>query len=132
MTAVAPVPPYLAPGRALRLDFFRGLALWFIFLDHVPDNIVSWLTVRNYGFSDATEIFVYISGYTAVIAYSRMMARDVVLDLRRGAVWKRHDAPGERDSDDQSGEQQHQGDHRERRQWRACLRPPPNRSIRVH
>ena len=39
-----------------------------------PDNIVSWLTVRNYGFSDATEIFVFISGYTAVIAYSRMMA----------------------------------------------------------
>jgi hypothetical protein len=65
------------PGvRDLRLDLFRGLALWFIFLDHVPDNIVSWLTVRNYGFSDATEIFVYISGYTAVIAYSRMMARE--------------------------------------------------------
>ena len=70
------VPPYLAPGRDLRLDFFRGLALWFIYLDHVPDNIVSWLTVRNYGFSDATEIFVFISGYTAVIAYSRMMLRD--------------------------------------------------------
>jgi hypothetical protein len=64
------------PGaRDLRLDLFRGLALWFIFIDHVPDNVVSWLTVRNYGFSDATEIFVYISGYTAVIAYSRMMAR---------------------------------------------------------
>ena len=72
----APVPPYLAPGRDLRLDFFRGLALWFIYLDHVPNNIVSWLTVRNYGFSDATEIFVFISGYTAVIAYSRMMLKD--------------------------------------------------------
>ncbi|HEX2885216.1 OpgC domain-containing protein [Vineibacter terrae] len=59
--------------RDLRLDFFRGLALWFIFLDHIPDNIVSWLTVRNYGFSDATEIFVFISGYTAVIAYSGIM-----------------------------------------------------------
>jgi len=75
MEAAAP-PPYLAPGRDLRLDFFRGLALWFIFLDHVPNNIVSWLTVRNYGFSDATEIFVFISGYTAVIAYSRMMLRE--------------------------------------------------------
>ena len=70
------VPPYLAPGRDLRLDFFRGLALWFIYLDHIPDNVVSWFTVRNYGFSDATEIFVFISGYTAVIAYSRMMLRD--------------------------------------------------------
>jgi hypothetical protein len=70
------VPPYLASGRDLRLDFFRGLALWFIYVDHIPTNIVSWFTVRNYGFSDATEIFVFISGYTAVIAYSRMMLRD--------------------------------------------------------
>jgi hypothetical protein len=69
--------PYVVPsGRDLRLDFFRGLALWFIFLDHIPDNVVNWLTVRNYGFSDATEIFVFISGYTAVIAYGRMMLRD--------------------------------------------------------
>ena len=71
--AVLSVP---SSGRDLRLDFFRGLALWFIFLDHIPQNVVGWLTVRNFGFSDATEIFVFISGYTAVIAYSRMMARD--------------------------------------------------------
>jgi hypothetical protein len=61
--------------RDIRLDLFRGLALWFIFIDHIPSNVVSWLTVRYYGFSDATEIFVFISGYTAVIAYSRMMTR---------------------------------------------------------
>lgn len=65
-----------APVRDIRLDLFRGLALWFIFLDHIPTNIVSWLTVRNYGFSDATEIFVFISGYTAVIAYSRMLDQE--------------------------------------------------------
>src|ERR1700733_6203325 len=69
------VLPVIASGRDIRLDLFRGLALWFIFIDHIPTNIVSWLTVRNYGFSDATEIFVFISGYTAVIAYARMMAR---------------------------------------------------------
>ena len=74
MTPVAPAVATL--GRDIRLDLFRGLALWFIFLDHIPTNIVSWLTVRNYGFSDATEIFVFISGYTAVIAYGRMMLRD--------------------------------------------------------
>ncbi|MFI5002762.1 MAG: OpgC domain-containing protein, partial [Reyranellales bacterium] len=70
---MAAKPPVVSAGRDIRLDLFRGLALWFIFLDHVPDNVMSWLTVRNYGFSDATEIFVFISGYTAVIAYSRMM-----------------------------------------------------------
>ena len=70
------VLPVIASGRDIRLDLFRGLALWFIFIDHIPTNIVSWLTVRNYGFSDATEIFVFISGYTAVIAYARMMERE--------------------------------------------------------
>ena len=51
--------------RDLRLDFFRGLGLWMIFLDHIPDDVVSWLTLRNYGFSDAAEFFVFISGYLA-------------------------------------------------------------------
>ncbi|GEP57275.1 OpgC family protein [Reyranella soli] len=69
-------PPVIASGRDIRLDLFRGLALWFIFVDHVPTNVVSWFTIRNYGFSDATEVFVFISGYTAVIAYARMMQRE--------------------------------------------------------
>ena len=60
-------------GRDLRLDLFRGLALWLIFLDHIPSNIVSWVTIRNYGFSDATEIFIFISGYTAAFVYGRAM-----------------------------------------------------------
>jgi hypothetical protein len=59
--------------RDLRLDLFRGLALWLIFLDHIPSNVVSWITIRNYGFSDATEIFVFISGYTAAFVYGRAM-----------------------------------------------------------
>ena len=35
--------------RDLRLDLFRGVALWLIFLDHIPSNAVSWITIRNYG-----------------------------------------------------------------------------------
>ena len=58
-------------NRDLRLDFFRGLALWFIFIDHVPSSVIGNLTLRNFGFSDATEIFVFISGYTAAIVYSK-------------------------------------------------------------
>jgi hypothetical protein len=60
-------------GRDLRLDLFRGLALWLIFLDHIPSNVVSWITIRNYGFSDATEIFIFISGYTAAFVYGKAM-----------------------------------------------------------
>lgn len=67
------MPPVVSAERDLRLDLFRGLALWLIFLDHIPSNMVSWLTIRNYGFSDATEIFVFISGYTAAFVYGRAM-----------------------------------------------------------
>ena len=38
-----------------------------------PIQLVSWITIRNYGFSDATEIFVFISGYTAAFVYGRAM-----------------------------------------------------------
>src|SRR6476659_4675275 len=65
--------PPVKPERDLRLDLFRGIALWLIFLDHIPSNAVSWITSRNYGFSDATEIFVFISGYTAAFVYGRAM-----------------------------------------------------------
>jgi hypothetical protein len=72
-----PRPVSMAPAvpteRDLRLDLFRGIALWLIFLDHIPTNIVSWITIRNYGFSDATEIFIFISGYTAAFVYGKAM-----------------------------------------------------------
>lgn len=60
-------------GRDLRLDLFRGVANWAIYLDHIPDNVVNWITTRNYGFSDAADLFVFISGYTASFVYARMM-----------------------------------------------------------
>jgi hypothetical protein len=71
--AKAPAPPVVATERDLRLDLFRGVALWLIFLDHIPGNILNWFTIRNYGFSDATEIFIFISGYTAAFVYGRAM-----------------------------------------------------------
>ena len=71
-TAPLPAAP-AATERDLRLDLFRGIALWLIFLDHIPENVVNWFTIRNYGFSDATEIFIFISGYTAAFVYGRAM-----------------------------------------------------------
>jgi hypothetical protein len=75
VSSVAAPDPAPLPGveRDLRLDLFRGVALWGIFLDHIPENVVNWLTIRNYGFSDATEIFIFISGYTAAFVYGRAM-----------------------------------------------------------
>ncbi|MGJ4947908.1 OpgC domain-containing protein [Bradyrhizobium sp. HKCCYLS20291] len=74
--------------RDLRIDACRGLALWFIFVDHVPDNSLAWLTLRNYGFSDTSEVFVFISGYTCMLAYGgglpeRGWATTIVRAMRR-------------------------------------------------
>jgi len=65
--------------RELRLDLFRGLALWLIFIDHLPPSLLTWFTLRNYGFSDATEIFIFISGYTAAFVYGRAMLEQGLL-----------------------------------------------------
>ncbi len=75
--------------RDLRLDACRGLALWFIFIDHTPDNAFAWLTLRNYGFSDTTEVFVFVSGYTCMLAYGGALREQgwptiVARALRRG------------------------------------------------
>ncbi|MGF0240818.1 OpgC family protein [Rhodococcus sp. IEGM1300] len=62
--------------RDQRIDFFRGLALIFIFWDHVPHNPLGQITLRNFGFSDAAEIFVFLAGYAAVLAYGKIYRRD--------------------------------------------------------
>jgi hypothetical protein len=63
----------------LRLRLLLGIAAWFLFVDHVPHNAVSSLTLRNFGFSGATDLFVFVGGYTAAILYGKMM-------LERGFV----------------------------------------------
>jgi len=79
------------PRRDLRLDLFRGLANWAIFLDHVPNNVVAWITVRNYGFSDAAELFVFVSGFTVAFVYTKVMQKKNFLAATvgiYGSVWK--------------------------------------------
>jgi hypothetical protein len=83
------LPELKASGRDLRIDACRGIALWCIFLDHVPNNIGSWLTLRNYGFSDAAEVFMFISGVTCALAYGRARQHEgwngvISRTLRRG------------------------------------------------
>ncbi|MBL8697707.1 MAG: OpgC domain-containing protein [Alphaproteobacteria bacterium] len=73
----APPPPQAAAHqRDLRLDFFRGLGLLFIFVDHIPDNWVSYLTLANVVFCDAAEIFVFISGISAALVFGRLLVRE--------------------------------------------------------
>ncbi len=88
--AQAPAVHIGADRRDLRLDACRGLALWFIFIDHIPNNALTWLTIRNYGFSDASEIFVFVSGYTCMLAYGGALQDEgwptiITRALRRGS-----------------------------------------------
>jgi hypothetical protein len=72
---VGTLPEPKRPSRDLRIDACRGIALWCIFLDHVPNNIGSWLTLRNYGFSDSAEVFMFVSGVTCALAYGQARSR---------------------------------------------------------
>ena len=66
-------------GRDERLDMFRGLALVMIFINHVPGTFYENFTNRNFGFSDAAEAFVFMSGVAAGLAYSNR--------FRQGNLW---------------------------------------------
>ncbi len=56
----------------LRIALLLGIANWFLFLDHIPHNAVSALTLRNFGFSGATDLFVFVGGYAAATIHARM------------------------------------------------------------
>src|SRR5215510_16145916 len=69
-----------ASGRDLRLDFFRGIALFSIFIDHVDWNSpLAQFTLRSVGFFDAADVFILISGYTAGMVYGRAIERQGLL-----------------------------------------------------
>ena len=75
-------------ARDLRIDFFRGLALYMIIFDHIPGDPLSKLTYARLGFSDAAEIFVFLSGVSCGIVYSRVLSRRGVGGLLRGVSWR--------------------------------------------
>ena len=67
-----PAPPLanVRTRRDHRLDVLRGLALITIFINHVPDSVYEDWTSRNFGFSDAAEGFVLMSGIATGLAYA--------------------------------------------------------------
>ncbi|MBL8894083.1 MAG: OpgC domain-containing protein [Rhizobiales bacterium] len=77
--------------RDHRVDFLRGLALASIFINHVPGNVYEKLTHRNFGFSDAAEIFVLLAGFASAYAYFARYERGETFDsslkaLKRSGV----------------------------------------------
>jgi hypothetical protein len=60
--------------RDLRLDFFRGLAMLVIFIAHVPENSWNGFIPARFGFSNATEMFVFGSGFASALAFGSIFA----------------------------------------------------------
>jgi hypothetical protein len=56
-------------SRIDAIDFWRGFALLTIFIDHLPENVFQHVTYKNFGFSDAAELFVFLSGASVALAY---------------------------------------------------------------
>ncbi len=86
----------VSPERDTRIDVFRALALLIIFVDHVPGTVFETLTYKNFGFSDAAEAFVLISGMSVALAYgtkfrsgSRLLAT-LKLWRRAGVLYVAH------------------------------------------
>ncbi|HJS84487.1 MAG TPA: OpgC domain-containing protein, partial [Acetobacteraceae bacterium] len=73
-------------SRDLRVDFFRGLALWWIYTDHIPGNVLGAWSLRNWALCDATEVFVLLAGYGAGLAYGRTALRTGFLPAAAAVV----------------------------------------------
>src|SRR5215475_13882254 len=71
----ADADPKQQSRRDLRLDLFRGLSLLVIFIDHIPNNVLSYVTLHSIAFSDAAEVFIFISGYAAATVYGKALQR---------------------------------------------------------
>lgn len=64
-----PAPAAPRQVRDTRLDAIRAFCLITIFVNHVPGNPLEHFSSKNFGFSDAAEAFVLISGISAAYAY---------------------------------------------------------------
>jgi hypothetical protein len=63
-------------NRDIRVDFFRGFALFCIFIGHIADHVLWVATIQVLGPSDATETFIFLAGYSAAFAYGRALDRN--------------------------------------------------------
>ncbi|HYF55615.1 MAG TPA: OpgC domain-containing protein [Salinarimonas sp.] len=57
--------------EANAIDFWRGVALVTIFVNHIPGAVYQRLTFSQYGISDAAELFVFLAGWAIALATGR-------------------------------------------------------------
>ncbi|MGF1475219.1 MAG: OpgC family protein [Geminicoccaceae bacterium] len=66
----------MQPVRDVKVDFFRGIAMFIIFISHVPGNYWTLHIPARFGPSDATEMFVFCSGFASAIAFGGSFERN--------------------------------------------------------
>ena len=93
-TATAPISaanpaPLPVSIRDPRIDVFRGIALVMIFIGHLPGNLYSFYMLWSFGWSDAAEGFVLMSGISAGLAYGLFFRRPMRFWTGLARVWRR-------------------------------------------
>ncbi|WP_250515268.1 OpgC domain-containing protein [Caballeronia sp. INDeC2] len=61
--------------RLVELDFFRGLVLLVIVVDHIGGSMVSHFTLHSFALNDAAEVFVFLGGFATATAYVSLAQR---------------------------------------------------------
>jgi hypothetical protein len=75
-------------SRNVYIDFFRGLALWCIFIDHTPGDWLSRATFQHISACDAFELFVLLAGFSVSYAYGAAMVREGAM-IASGKILRR-------------------------------------------
>jgi hypothetical protein len=77
----SPILDAVPEPRKVALDCLRGLMLTIVLADHLDFAAASGGTIRNWtliglGFSDAADVFVFLSGFVFGLAYGKRIRRD--------------------------------------------------------
>ena len=62
-------------ARSIEVDFFRGIVLIVIVLDHIPGGVLQHLMLHTYAFCDSAEVFVCLGGYASAAAYAAVLTK---------------------------------------------------------
>ncbi len=94
-TAPKRVPAADKPHYDHRIDFFRGLSLIFIFINHIPGNAFTYLTSRTFTLFDSAEVFMFLAGYSAALGYFGLLPQGLQAYSRKAlgrarAIWTYH------------------------------------------
>ena len=64
------------PRTPNAVDFWRGIALITIFVNHIPGIYFERFTHRNVSFSDSAELFVFLAGWSLRLPGRRPSAEE--------------------------------------------------------